>query len=68
MTPPSTRMLMGSINADNYVEDIVVKWNSMEPNALFTQDNARSHMARQVIDYFGVVDIPLKYGHITVLI
>lgn len=53
-----------SMNADYYLENIVVEhvmpfMSFVGPNFLFMQDNARPHIARQVIDYINAVDIPL---------
>lgn len=52
-----------SMNADYYLENIVVAHVMpfapfLEPNFLFMQDNARPHVARQVIRYLNDVEIP----------
>lgn len=53
-----------SMNANYYLENIVVEHVMpfvpfLGPNCLFMQDNARPHVARQVIDYLNAVAIPL---------
>lgn len=55
---------MRSMNADYYLEHVIVEHVMpfapfVEPNFVFMQDNARPHVARQVIDYLNAVDIQL---------
>lgn len=52
-----------SMNADFYLENIIVEHVMpfaffVGDNFLFMQDNARPHVARQVLDYLHQVDIP----------
>lgn len=53
-----------SMNAQYYLENIIVEHVMpfapfVGPNFLFMQDNARPHVARQVIGYLNDVNIPL---------
>ncbi|KAF2886859.1 hypothetical protein ILUMI_19314 [Ignelater luminosus] len=53
-----------TMNADYHLENVVVEHVMpfapfVGPNFVFVQDNARSHVARQVIDYLNAVDLQL---------
>lgn len=53
-----------SMNADYYLENIVVEHvmpfgHFMGPNSFFMQDNARPHVAREVLYHLNQVGIPI---------